>query len=269
MDDLLRPEFLAIPGAELGHRVIVKQKTGSTNDEAKALAEEGASHGVVVMAEEQVKGRGRLGRNWHSPAGKDLLFSVILRDLVNISAGLITLGAGVAVAEAVSELCGLPAKIKWPNDVRIKGKKLAGILAEAGGKAEVAYVVMGIGLNVNSERAELAEEIRASATSLYIETERQWPRVLIYQKVMDKLTAVSREWARGESEGLLERWLGLSEARGKRVRAETAGRAITGAVLGVRDDGALRMLDENGDEQAILAGDITILEDEETEGNPS
>ena len=112
MDDRLWPELLARPGAALGHTVIVKPVTDSTNDDAKALADQGAGHGLVVLAERQEKGRGRLGRTWRSPAGCNLLFSVILRPLpVQAQAGLITLAAGVALAEAVIALGKLPARI--------------------------------------------------------------------------------------------------------------------------------------------------------------
>lgn len=260
MNDPLVNQTLVRPGARIGHTVIVKQETGSTNDDARELAESGADHGVVVIAERQKRGRGRKGRTWHSPPGRNLAFSVVLRlGLPAGDTGLVTIGAGVAVASALAELCNIPARIKWPNDVRVKGKKLAGILAEADGQNTIDYVVLGVGVNVNIEADEMPDDIREIATSLLIETKNQWPRVLVFKRIMEGLESIFGELESGNYKKVLEGWQGLAEAMGRRVRVETPGPVVTGTVMGIRDDGALRIKNDGGDEEIILAGDVIII----------
>jgi len=259
MEDRLIESELVRPGARLGHTVVVKSLTGSTNDDAKALAEAGAGEGVAVIADQQERGRGRKGRAWRSPAGKNLLFSVVLRPQPELAPGLITLAAGVGVAQAVEDVCGLFARIKWPNDVRVNGKKLAGILAEAGGGKGGDYVVLGIGLNVNAEAGDMAEEIRELASSLRIETGRRWPRAEVFRKVTAKLEE-SLALAERDPSALLEKWESLAEALGREVRAETPAGVIFGKAIGVGDDGALRLLETaSGKERRIVAGDVIIV----------
>lgn len=260
-EDPFTSESLTRPGAALGHTVIVKNRTGSTNDDAREMAELGARHGAVVAADEQTAGRGRGRRTWHSPPGRNLLFSVVLRTGPALGpAGLITLGAGVAVVEGLGALADLPFRIKWPNDVRVAGKKIAGILAEAGGRETIEYVVLGIGLNVNLAAEEMPAEIRDSATSLLMEG-RFRPRALVFHRVLERLEKVYGELERGNARRVLARWDEYSEVKGKRVRAEAPGGAVTGAVLGIREDGALRVREEaTQTEQAILAGDLIILD---------
>lgn len=259
----LAAEKLTRPGNGLAHQVIVKDFTGSTNDDARALAEMGAAHGVVVIAERQEAGRGRKGRVWHSPAFVNLLFSLILRLRRTAEGpGLIPLAAGVAVAEAVRELCAVPAQVKWPNDVRVKGRKLAGILAEAGGKGHLEYVILGVGLNVNMERGELPPELKPSATSLFMETGRRWPREEVFRRLMERLEKELLLLESGGGSGVLCRWEKLAETRGRKVRVETPGGVMVGEAAGVREDGALIILPEGGEENvAVLAGDVILLED--------
>jgi len=261
LDDRLTAEDLERPGHALASRVIVKEKTGSTNDDARVLAEEGASHGTVVIAEDQSAGRGRLSRSWVSPAGKNLLFSIILKDGVNDShPGLITISAGVAVALAIKEKCAIEAKIKWPNDVRVKGKKITGILAEAGGINKIDFVILGIGINVNLLENELADEIKDIASSISIETGRAWQRSLIFKSVMDHLENSLALIFSGEEKVVRENWSSLSEVWGKTVRAETPEGVFTGKAKSIRDDGALLIEEKNGSVQrAIVAGDVIIL----------
>jgi len=249
---------LARPGAKIAHAVIVKDKTGSTNDDARELALRGAAAGTVVIAEEQGKGRGRLGREWHSPAGVNLMFSVILRpSLPAEKVGLVTIAAGVAMARAVRGLCGLDARIKWPNDVRVSGKKLAGILAEAGGGT--AYVVLGVGLNVNLDAAALPEELKKIATSLLAETGREWRRADVFRRAMEELEAAMAA-LESDAGAILSEWRDLAEVMGKRVRVETPGGVFTGTAAGIRESGALVIKDDaSGREREIVAGDVAVI----------
>lgn len=260
MEDRLESARLVRPAADLGHTVIVKTRTGSTNDDVKALAESGAISGTVVIAEEQTRGRGRLNRSWQSPPGKNLLFSVALGpEYYGEDRGLVTLAAGVATAEAVIGMTGLEARIKWPNDVRIKGKKLAGILAETGG-GSADYVVLGVGLNVNLSADELSPELTEIATSLRIESGKSWPRREVLHRVLDTLESAGRMLVAGRRKDLLARWQELCEAMGKKVRVTMPGAVIEGVMLGLREDGALRVRTEAGEEAVILAGDVAVAE---------
>jgi BirA family transcriptional regulator, biotin operon repressor / biotin---[acetyl-CoA-carboxylase] ligase len=260
-NDALHHQELARPGSWLGHTVVVEPVTASTNDEARRLAEAGAKTGVVVIAERQERGRGRQGRRWQSPGGVNLLFSVLLRepDLGPV-AGLVTLAAGLAVARAVAGHCGLPARIKWPNDVRIGGRKLCGILAEAGGSHRVEYIVVGIGLNVNVVREDLPAELQDLATSLRMETNRPWRRAEVFRAVMAELETVLSELKDGGVERVLSSWKVYDEVLGHRVRAETPGGVFHGLAIDLRPDGALILRDEaTGREQAVVAGDVTPM----------
>ena len=155
-------------GSRFGSSYRYYDEIESTNVEAKSLASSGAPEGTVVIAEAQTAGRGRLGRRWTSPAGKGLLFSVLLRPALPMSdAHLLTLVAACAAAEAIESLASTPVKIKWPNDLFIGDRKAGGILLEvAGEQDEVDWIVVGIGVNVNTEYSELPVALRRTATSL-------------------------------------------------------------------------------------------------------
>jgi BirA family biotin operon repressor/biotin-[acetyl-CoA-carboxylase] ligase len=257
--DRLVAEDLVRPGAGIAHSVTVKEKTGSTNDDARGLAESGAAAGTVVIAEEQERGRGRLGRAWHSPAGVNLMFSVVLRPTLPAGKiGLFTIAAGVAMTRAVRGLCGLDARIKWPNDVRVRGKKLAGILAEAGGGTE--YVVLGVGVNVNLAAESLPEDLRPIATSLRIETGREWRRTDVFLRAMEELETVMAALESGHSAGVISAWRDLAEAMGRRVRVVTPGGEFAGPAIGIRESGALVIVDDaSGREREIVAGDVILI----------
>src|SRR5512145_2072069 len=154
---------------DLGQVVHWYEELGSTNDRAKELADEGAEHGEVVVAEAQTAGRGRRGRSWASPARRNLYFSVVLRpELPPTRAAEITLVASVAICDALRQ-AGVEAGIKWPNDLLASGRKIAGILTELAAEPEqVQWVVLGVGVNVNARREDFPEELRGEATSLLL-----------------------------------------------------------------------------------------------------
>ena len=169
------PDRLTIAdlGGRLRSRVIggpflYHEQVASTNAEARSLAIDGASEGTVVIAESQTAGRGRLGRRWSSPAGQGLLFSVVLRPTLPMSGvHLLTLVAGCAAARAIESIAGVPASIKWPNDLFLGDRKVGGILMEIAGERDaVDWVVAGIGINVNTELGELPVTLSRNAGSL-------------------------------------------------------------------------------------------------------
>lgn len=179
------------------------EKTGSTNIDAKRLAEGGALHGTIVVAEEQTDGRGRRGRSWQAPAGSNIYFSIVLRpEFATERASMLTLVMAVSVARAVREQCGLEAQIKWPNDIVVNKKKVCGILTEMTLEARaIDYVIVGVGINVNQNK--FPEEIRETATSLYQESKTAFPRETLLQKVLEFFEADYETFLKTEDMSLL------------------------------------------------------------------
>jgi BirA family biotin operon repressor/biotin-[acetyl-CoA-carboxylase] ligase len=249
-----------LQSAEIGRRIHSYAELDSTNDEAHRLAEADALHGEVVVAEEQTKGRGRKGRTWLAPKGKGLTLSVILRPaLAAQRAPELTLVAAVAVCEAAREL-GAPARIKWPNDVESRGKKLAGLLTELRAeKDRIRHAVLGIGLNVSLEAEDLPEELRQRATSLLLETGERHPRPLVCATVLSHL----EEWLDvHEAEGfeaIRERFRALSSTLGRRVRVEAEAESFEGVAVDLAPDGALLVKHGEGDLRRVVAADIEHL----------
>lgn len=159
------------PGKIIGRDIQVFQETASTNDVVEKMARDSVREGIVVFAESQTRGRGRLGRQWISPSGKGLWFSVLLRpQLPPAAATQLTVVSAVAVARGIERHTGLKPEIKWPNDIVFGTRKVAGILLELGAELDhIRHVVLGIGIDVNLNTHEMPEELRAIATSLRIE----------------------------------------------------------------------------------------------------
>ncbi len=211
--------------------------TTSTNDRARELAAAGAPHGTLVTAEEQSAGRGRQGRAWSAPAGRALLLSLVLRD----GHPLLPLAAAVAVATA----CGDPARVKWPNDVQLEGRKVAGILAE--GRPQEGWAVLGIGVNVAIGPGDLPPELAERATGLG-RTPQDIPEVLA--RVLAELrTALALP-----VDELLDRW---------RARDALLGRGVAwaggeGTAAGVDGEGRLRVALHGGGEALLDAGEVHL-----------
>lgn len=240
--------------------VEVTTVTGSTNTDLLARAAAGAPQGAVLVAEAQTAGRGRMGRTWLSPPGAALLFSVLLRpDAVPPARrGWIPLLTGVAIAAAVASVARLDARLKWPNDVLVRGRKLAGILAEQSAGA----VVAGAGINVSTERAELPAE---AATSLAVEGAAGTGRQRLLGAVLGELERRYLAWAGGGSPGdpdacgLRAEYRRRCATLGRQVRVEfPGGDAARGTALDVDADGRL-LLQTAGGLLAVSAGDVVHL----------
>ena len=244
----------------IGHRLIRLDSCASTNDVAAAMASdsaEPAAHGTVVVADSQDAGRGRRGRHWHSPPGLNLYISCILRPrLPAHRVPPLTLCAGLAVAEAVNSL-GVKPSIKWPNDVLVGGRKLAGILTETTSRGhEVDSVITGIGVNVN-DRSLPAD---LSATSLATELHRTVDRDALLADLCARFDGWYRRFLSGGSADIapaLWRWSALRE---ERVQALVDGRRTTGIIVGLDDDGALIIEDDGGTRHRVISGEITTAE---------
>ena len=241
----------------------VVESTGSTNADLLARALAGEPEGAVLAAEEQRAGRGRMGRTWTSPPGAALTFSVLLKPAVPLARrGWLPLLAGVAVATAVTKVTGVRTGLKWPNDLLTADAKLAGILAEAAGDA----VVVGIGLNVSTEPAELPGPGPGAlpATSLRAAGATALDRASLLLAILGELEHWYRAWQRvggdPDRSGLRAEYTRLSATIGRTVRAELpGGQALSGPVAGVDSDGRLLVRVSSGSEVAVAAGDVVHL----------
>ncbi|WP_225409609.1 biotin--[acetyl-CoA-carboxylase] ligase [Stigmatella hybrida] len=245
---------------ELGRTLHCHGTLASTNELAFRLAHEGAEHGEVVVAEQQTAGKGRRGRAWVSPPGLNLYFSAILRpELPPQHAPELTLVAAVALAEALRE-AGAEAAIKWPNDVQINGRKVAGILTELSAEPErVHFVVLGVGVNLNSQREHFPEELQETATSVALELGRPVPRAAFAAALWLRL----EEWlARHQEVGfgpVRQRWKELSCTLGQDVLVRTARLEFQGRAEDVDASGALLVRTAGGVLERVLAGDVEQL----------
>jgi BirA family biotin operon repressor/biotin-[acetyl-CoA-carboxylase] ligase len=244
---------------DVGQVLHTFEVVGSTNDHAKALAEDGAGHGEVVVAEAQTGGRGRRGRAWVSPPRRNAYLSVILRpDLPPARAPELTLLASVAVCDALRQ-AGVPAGIKWPNDLLAGGRKIAGILTELSAEAdEVHWVVLGIGVNVNAGPDDFPPDLRDAATSVAIERGEPAPRALF---VAALLTALEGWLDRHAEEGFAAvrlAWRERSDTLGREVLVQTEGRELAGVAEDIDAAGAL-LVRSGGELVRILSGDVHLL----------
>jgi len=244
---------------DLGQVLHAFEVIGSTSDHAKGLAEEGAAHGEVVIAESQTAGRGRRGRSWASPPGKNAYFSAVLRpELPPGRAPELTLVASVAMCDAVRQ-AGVPAGIKWPNDLLVGGRKIAGILTELAAEPDrIQWVVLGIGVNVNARLEDFPEEVRPEVTSILLERGEPAPRALF---VAACLTALE-EWLDLHAEAgfapVRQAWRERSLTLGREVLVRTEGREIVGTAEDIDERGAL-LVRAGGRVEQILAGDVKLL----------
>ena len=241
--------------------IIYFRETDSTNTRAKYLAGEGAPEGTVVVAEMQAQGRGRKGRSWFSPAGEGIYTSVILRPpMPPNEAPKLTLMASVAVAEALLSLTSLKIKIKWPNDILITGRKVAGILTEISTDMDrIDYVVIGVGVNVNTPRKGLRPDIRQTATSVFMETGKAFPRIALLRAFLEWLEIYYEAFKTKGFDPILNRWRHLADIIGKQISVDLTDTVRVGKVLDVDKDGFLILQDREGAIERIISGDITVL----------
>lgn len=241
----------------IGRQISSYDELDCTNDAVFRLGEKGAKEGACVFAEHQKKGRGRLGRAWVSPKSKNIILSVLLRPLMGPGeASKMTLTAGVSVVKAVKNVTGKILGIKWPNDIFYQDKKVGGILTEMSAEADrVNFVVLGLGINVNSSFKELPPASISLKEILKAPVSRlEFARELL--KNLDSDYACLKE---GRFEKLARDWEDFSVTSGKRVIASVQGRKIEGLATGIDADGALWIRQDNGLQKKIIAGDIQHL----------
>ncbi len=251
----------SLPGKK--YTVIRYPKVDSTNSIALDLGSRDAPHGTVVLADEQSGGRGRLSRCFSSPKG-GLYLSVILRPRLPIEKlSLITLAAGVACAEAVEQVSGISVQLKWPNDLYYKGEKLGGILTEAAPYSSsdraVPFIVVGIGLNVNTRLKSFPSLLSNLATSLYCITTKEHEIDNLMDSFMSSLlTEISL--LQDNEEKVMDHWRERDYLLGKKIRWHVSeGEIVHGTGNGLLSDGRYRLTSSGGDDYPVLAGDIEII----------
>lgn len=241
---------------ELGRTLHHYETLESTNAKAFELAQEGGFHGEVIVTEHQTAGKGRRGRSWVSPAGKSLAMSAILRPEIPPSrAPEMTLVAAVALAETLRD-SGVEASIKWPNDVQIGGKKVAGILTELSADVErVHFVVLGIGVNLNADATDFPPEVAEIATSVSQTRNSPVHRALFTAALLAKLEAWLDVWTESGFEPVRTAWKNLSSTLGQEVLVRAEQRELRGIAEDIDASGALLL--KVGDRiERVLSGDV-------------
>jgi BirA family transcriptional regulator, biotin operon repressor / biotin---[acetyl-CoA-carboxylase] ligase len=244
----------------IGRDIRVFEQTTSTNDVIEKLARDGVKEGAVVFAESQTRGRGRLGRKWLSPAKKGLWFSVLLRPGGRPEAATrLTVASATALRRAIQVQTGLKPEIKWPNDILVHGKKVAGILTELNAELDqIKYVILGIGVDVNMSSTDFPAELRKSATSLKLELGRSVSRANLAVSILREL---DNDYARilgGAFASLAEEWAVHCTTLGHEILLRGGDRQIRGRAESLGEDGALLLRTEHGHLERVVAGDVTL-----------
>lgn len=250
-------------GATLGFPLNYTAQTESTNDQALAAAQAGAAHGSVFLAESQTRGRGRRGRSWWSPPGENLTFSVVLRSgTEREGVAALTLIVGLAVRDAIAGFVSQPVTIKWPNDIWVEDKKVAGILLEANSRnGRVDVVIAGVGINCFAR--EMPDDFAVAATSLALLQEERQDESTVVPLSRERLLAavlsqLSQRLTDFSARGLAAQLSELSQhdaLLGRQVRVD----ALVGTARGFAPNGALVLETDAGEEQ-VLAGTVELLE---------
>jgi BirA family biotin operon repressor/biotin-[acetyl-CoA-carboxylase] ligase len=261
----------ALSTKAFGRTLHLLEGTSSTNTVAMTLGQEGASHGTVVVAETQTAGRGRSGRQWYSPAGKNLYCSVVLRsmpspDQLTLWLSWIPLIAGLATARAVQTSAALQPSVKWPNDILVGTRKLGGTLCESTGLGSAhPFVVVGIGLNVNLLEHEFPDDLRELATSMAIEADRPFDRAAVLAALLLELETRCDAFLAGQHRDLMNEYVLRCSTVGRQVCIDLAhGERVEGYADSISPDGSLRVVQGGrssrpggGSTVNVRAGDVT------------
>ncbi len=249
-----------LTGNRFGRKIIYHPLTASTNILAKAMAVDGAPEGCVVVADSQTGGRGRMGRIWVSPPGVNLYFSLILRPGVpSIRVPQLTLLVAAAIHQAFSKLSSdLVAKIKWPNDILVRGKKLCGVLCEMQSEPDFThFVVVGIGINVN--QSEFPPLLQDSATSLFLERGELLLRPELLASVLNHFEPLYDEWLLQEDLSFILPYLEAhSLLQSKEVTVDQLKRSMNGTVRGISCRGELRLENAEGETVLVSSGEAHL-----------
>lgn len=243
----------------IGKKFIYKDLLDSTNTYAFRLALGGEPEGTCVIAETQKTGKGRLGRKWFSPVGKNLYISVVLRPAIPPSGVYpITFLSSLAVYDTIKALTDVEPILKWPNDVLIAGKKICGTLLELSTEADmVRFVVVGIGFNINMDDQDIDEEIKGKATSLFLQTKKPFERAQVCGILLTNLEQYYNIFSKKGSEEICLIWEDRAKIRGKYLEITQMGKSYKGISEGIDKDGAM-LLSVDGKTKKIIAGDVSF-----------
>ena len=260
--DKLLPDEIAfgLKTEVIGKKIVLYDSTSSTNNIAYRMALDGADEGTVVLAEYQEHGKGRMNRIWYSPHSKNILLSVVLRPHIEpYYAPLITIMSAVSVAFAIRECTALWASIKWPNDVLVNGKKVAGSLLEQKTELDkVDFIIIGIGINANMDQCDLSKEIKRSATSLKILKGEKIDRINLVKKLLFFLEKKYIMIKNAQHDDIIKEWIDLSCSFGKRIIVKHGKNRLEGVAVGIEQNGSLLLKDDSGVIHNVLSGDLEI-----------
>lgn len=230
----------------------------STNTKAKELAEEGHPGGTLVVADRQTAGKGRRGRSWESPSGIGIFMTLMLKPEINPNnASMLTLVAAMATTRAIRRVTGVPAMIKWPNDIVMNGKKVCGILTEMSAQFDyINHIVIGIGINVHNE--EFPEEIAQTASSLYVESGQHIHRASLIEAFLEEFEDVYAEYLKTEDmEGLVKEYDSMLVNRGRQVRVLDPKEPFEGKAMGITKKGEL-IVDTWESRKLVSSGEVSV-----------
>lgn len=258
--DVLMPEAIqsGLACQLVGSRIISLDEADSTNLLACRLGDEEADDGLVVIADRQSSGKGRMGRRWESPGGVNLYASILLRPpVLPFEAPKLTFLSAVAVCRAIKNCTGLQPTVKWPNDILLNGAKVAGLLNEMSSETDqVHYVVLGIGVNLNMRAEQFPDDLRYPATSLAIATGKAVSRLAFTRSLLQELDGLYQTYLEQGSVPIFTAWTELCDLTGKRVQVDCNNLLIEGTMVGLGDDGALLVRTSAGKIESIYAGDV-------------
>lgn len=245
---------------KIGHLIHHEKVVDSTQKLATKFANNGAEEGVVISANIQTAGRGQKNRTWYSGDGNNIAMSIILRpNLESFECPQLTLLAAVAVTQAINEITSLNASIKWPNDILINEKKLVGILTEMKIiQNELQYIILGIGMNVNNSLEDFEDEISQLATSIKIETGKMVDKVMLMNRILEKLEILYRQYLENGFTFIKPLWINFSNSIGKYATTILNNQQISGVIEGISDDGVLLLKDELNNIHEIYSADVVF-----------
>ncbi|TQR46845.1 biotin--[acetyl-CoA-carboxylase] ligase [Paenibacillus popilliae] len=244
--------------SKLGHQLRIIARTESTQNEAAVWALEGAADGAVIIAEEQTGGRGRQGKSFHSPAGKGIWMSLILRPQIPLQfTPQLTLLSAVALCRAMKRMTDVNLGIKWPNDILYEDKKVCGILTESSAEDErLVHVIAGVGISVNLEEHDYPEELRSKVTSLKIASGKEIDRASLLAECLFELEQLYKLYVEQGFAPIRTLWEAQSVTIGRSLSVTTPNGIVSGVAQGLDDSGALIVLGEDGCYRKIFSGDV-------------
>jgi BirA family transcriptional regulator, biotin operon repressor / biotin---[acetyl-CoA-carboxylase] ligase len=251
---------LGLTTSFIGGNIHYKDTVESTQKIAHRLASDGVPEGTVVIAEEQLSGKGRMSRKWHSPKFTGVWMSLILRPNIPLTkAPQLTLLTAVAIVQAIEEITQLKPEIKWPNDILIKGKKITGILTELQAEADrIHSIIIGIGINVNQQIEDFPVELRETASSLSIETGETISRAGLIKSVFKHFEKLYLLYLKQGFFPIKLLWESYAISIGKVLKARTLTHVIEGKALGITDEGVLKIEDQEGTIHQVYSADIEL-----------